>query len=118
MGLLEVEADLAIVVGGYNSSNTSHIADLCATRFPTYFINGADEIKSHDLIRHFKYAEQKFYDTNDWLPSKEKVNIVVTSGASCPDRVVEEVMQKLLGYFDNTAPQDEVLKAVSAEMGQ
>ena len=58
-GLLEEEADLAIVVGGYNSSNTSHLVELCQEKLPTYFIKTEEEILSHDLIQHFHYMNQK-----------------------------------------------------------
>ena len=90
-GVLEKEADLAIVVGGYNSSNTSHIVELCEEKLPTYFIKSADEIESRDLINHFNYPEKKMEQTTHWLPSKNHVRIVLTSGASCPDSVVDKV---------------------------
>ncbi len=118
LGLLECQADLAIVVGGYNSSNTSHIADLCATKFPTYFINGADEIKSEELIRHFNYHKQSFSETNHWLPKAEPVKIALTSGASCPDRVVDEVMDKILSFFPNAKQKEEVHEALALHVGQ
>lgn len=57
--LLESDADLAIVVGGYNSSNTSHIVELCERKFPTYFINSENEIKSANEIHHFNYPQRK-----------------------------------------------------------
>jgi 4-hydroxy-3-methylbut-2-enyl diphosphate reductase len=56
--LLETDADLAIVVGGYNSSNTSHIVELCERKFPTYFINSENEILSSGEIRHFNYQKK------------------------------------------------------------
>lgn len=97
--LLKQDADLAIVVGGYNSSNTSHLADLCATKFPTYFINGPEALLDEQTINHFIYHSKSMVSTSNYLPQKEKVSIVVTSGASCPDSVVEAVIDKLLGYF-------------------
>lgn len=57
-GLLEQNADLAIVVGGYNSSNTSHLAELCEEKLPTYFISSSDKILSSKLISHFNYHDQ------------------------------------------------------------
>lgn len=118
MGLLECNADLAIVVGGYNSSNTSHIVDLCATKFPTYFINGPEEIKSKDLIHHFDYHGKSFSNTEDWLTDKQPLRIALTSGASCPDRVVDEIMEKLLSYFPDSEEKSVVLNALKSQIGQ
>lgn len=97
--LLETDADLAIVVGGYNSSNTSHIVELCARKFPTYFINSDQELKSATEIHHFDYAAKLKRITRNYLPEKRPVNIVLTSGASCPDTLVDRVMLRLLEYF-------------------
>jgi 4-hydroxy-3-methylbut-2-enyl diphosphate reductase len=93
--LLDIQADLAIVVGGYNSSNTSHIVELCERKFPTYFINSDSEIKSNQEIHHFDYHKKEKRITHDFLPNKNPVNIVLTSGASCPDTLVDRVMRSL-----------------------
>ena len=108
-GLLKTDADLAIVVGGYNSSNTSHLVELLEQKFPTYFISSDKEIESNTLIHHFDYPHQKRLSTNNFIPKKEKVNIILTSGASCPDAVVEKVLNKLLGCFTNVKSTEEVL---------
>lgn len=107
--LLETDADLAIVVGGYNSSNTSHIVELCERKFPTYFINSDTEIKSTDEIHHFDYPEKEKRVTMNYLPEKNPVKIILTSGASCPDTLVDRVMLKLLGYFSGSKPVENVL---------
>ena len=99
--LLETDADLAIVVGGYNSSNTSHIAELCERKFPTYFINSDSEIKSFNEIHHFDFDEKKRKVTFNFLPAKDGIKVVLTSGASCPDTMVDNVMLKLLGFFEH-----------------
>lgn len=109
-GLLEKNADIAIVVGGYNSSNTSHIYELCEEKLPTYFISSADKILSKDLISHFDFQNQKEIFTEDFLPVKDKVKIILTSGASCPDSIVDEVLQKLLSYFSSTKKIESVLE--------
>ena len=109
IGVLERKADLAIVVGGYNSSNTSHIVDLCEEKVPTFFIKSEREILSPELIHHFNYAEKKLEHTENWLPQKEHVRIILTSGASCPDSVVDRVMQKVLGFYSQTTPIDEAV---------
>lgn len=98
--LLKQPADLAIVVGGYNSSNTSHLVELCESKFPTYFISSADEIKSVETIHHFNYHQQEHLITNNFIPTKNPVNIILTSGASCPDSLLDKVLQKLISYFN------------------
>lgn len=113
-GLLEVEADLAIVVGGYNSSNTSHLVELCEERVPTFFIKSEEEIISKDLIQHFDYQKKELLQTQDFLPKNKKPKIILTSGASCPDAVVDRVLQKLLSYFDERRSIESVLKEFTA----
>lgn len=107
--LLETEADLAIVVGGYNSSNTSHLVELCERKFPTYFINSETEIKSPGEISHFRYATKEKLITRNFLPSKTPVTIILTSGASCPDTLVDRVMLKLLDFYNPKKTLQEVL---------
>lgn len=70
-GLLEEDADLAIVVGGYNSSNTSHIVELCEEKLPTYFISSANKILAKNLISHFDYSKHKTLLTDNFLPQKK-----------------------------------------------
>jgi 4-hydroxy-3-methylbut-2-enyl diphosphate reductase len=112
--LLKQNADLAIVVGGYNSSNTSHIVELCEKKLPTYFITSAKQLASASQIQHFNYHEQKHISTLDYLPAKRPVDIVLTSGASCPDSIIEEVLLKLVSFFDT--PKETAL--VMAELEQ
>jgi 4-hydroxy-3-methylbut-2-en-1-yl diphosphate reductase len=107
--LLETDADLAIVVGGYNSSNTSHIVELCERRFKTYFINSEKEIKSADEIHHFDYHSKEKRITRQFLPSNSPVKIVLTSGASCPDTLVDRVMLRIVDFFADARPTEEVL---------
>ncbi|MFN3876152.1 MAG: 4-hydroxy-3-methylbut-2-enyl diphosphate reductase, partial [Flavobacteriales bacterium] len=83
--LLKSEADLALVVGGYNSSNTSHLVELLERSFPTYFIKGEEDIISSDAIEHFNYPEHRLERTRAWLPANRPLTIILTSGASCPD---------------------------------
>lgn len=98
-GLLQQPADLAIVVGGYNSSNTSHLVELCEEKLPTYFINSADKIISSAAIMHYDFHNQSELLINNFLPGKDPVRILITSGASCPDAVVEKVIGKLVSFF-------------------
>jgi 4-hydroxy-3-methylbut-2-enyl diphosphate reductase len=108
--LLKTDADLAIVVGGYNSSNTSHIVELCERKFPTYFINSENEIKSNEEIHHFDYHKKEKRVANNYLPAKNPTKIILTSGASCPDTLVDRVMVKFLSYFDGAKPVETLLQ--------
>lgn len=98
-GMLETEADLAVVVGGYNSSNTSHLVELCEEKLPTYFINNEEKIISAKEILHFDFHKKEEILTKNFMPASEPVKILITSGASCPDALVEGVINKLAGFF-------------------
>ncbi len=97
--LLNYEADIALVIGGYNSSNTSHLVELCEEKLPTYFINSQDELLSKNEVRHFDLHKKEMKLTSGYLPEKRPVKIMITSGASCPDALVEEVIEKLTQFF-------------------
>lgn len=107
--LLQTDADFAVVVGGYNSSNTSHIVELCERKFPTFFINSEREIKSKYQIHHFDYPNKKMQETDGYWPEKDIVRIVLTSGASCPDTLVDRVMLKLLENVNGALPIEQVM---------
>lgn len=111
-GLLEEEADLAIVVGGFNSSNTSHLVELCEEKLPTFFISSAEEIVSDKLIRHYDFRRKVMLSTKDFLSKKRPLRIILTSGASCPDAVVDRVLDRLLGFFENVKSKEVVLEEV------
>lgn len=108
--LLKTDADLAVVVGGYNSSNTSHIVELCERKFPTYFINSDAKLKSNSEIHHFDYKAKRELITNNYLPSENPAKIVLTSGASCPDTLVDRVMLRLLDFFPSHKSVEEILE--------
>jgi 4-hydroxy-3-methylbut-2-enyl diphosphate reductase len=112
LALLNQQADLAIVVGGYNSSNTSHIVELCEQKFPTYFISSEEEIISKEVIHHFDFHRQKHLSSSGYLKKKSPLHIILTSGASCPDAVVEKVMFRILSFFDITKTPDEVMEEI------
>ncbi|MDP2364213.1 MAG: 4-hydroxy-3-methylbut-2-enyl diphosphate reductase [Ignavibacteria bacterium] len=111
-GLLKVSADFAIVVGGYNSSNTSHIVELCEEKLPTYFISSEEKILNDKSILHFDLHNHKEIETENYLPQKEVVNILLTSGASCPDAVVEAVLRKIHSSFPTAKNVDEVIQTL------
>lgn len=108
-GLLQTDADLAIVIGGYNSSNTSHLVELLEQKFPTFFINGPDAFDK-DSITHFNYPQKKELKTTGFLPLKKTVSVIVTSGASCPDILVEQTMEKLKSYFPDSDSWESAIK--------
>lgn len=109
-GLLNTDADLALVVGGYNSSNTSHLVELCERKFPTYFISSAAEIENETLIHHYNYPAKRRESTANFLPEKEVLKIIITSGASCPDSLLEDIIYRINGFFKSIRPLDEVLE--------
>lgn len=97
--MLSLDADLAIVVGGHNSSNTSHLVELCEARLPTYFISSGEQIISAEKIEHWDIHSRQLRTTLSYLPAKEPVVIHLTSGASCPDILIENVLQRLLSFY-------------------
>jgi 4-hydroxy-3-methylbut-2-enyl diphosphate reductase len=117
--LLDCPADLAIVAGGYNSSNTSHIVALCAEKLPTYFIESERKILSDTLIRHFDTHNKQEVVTENFLSQSKSggpedqsgrpVTVLLTCGASCPDAVVEGILLRLVSFFPSARPIDEVM---------
>ncbi|MCC6953096.1 MAG: 4-hydroxy-3-methylbut-2-enyl diphosphate reductase [Deltaproteobacteria bacterium] len=110
--LIASGADLAIVVGGYNSSNTSHLVELCQEQMPTFYIKDRSEILSERAVRHFDLRELRLTVTYDWLPLEGTPTIAVTSGASCPDAIVDAVIQHVASLF----PQARTLEQVAAQV--
>jgi 4-hydroxy-3-methylbut-2-enyl diphosphate reductase len=99
MGMLQQEADLAIVIGGYNSSNTTHLVELCEEKLPTYFINTESSLVSAKDIIHYNFHTKEELLTTDYLPATTPARVLITSGASCPDAVVERAIQKLVSFY-------------------
>ena len=108
-GLLAEQADFAIVAGGYNSSNTAHLVDLCVEKLPTYFIKNAEKFISKEEIQHFENEPKQERITNSFIPKKDKVRVLLTCGASCPDAVMEEILRKLVSFFPGAKEIDEVV---------
>lgn len=111
-GLLETSADAAIVVGGYNSSNTTHLVELCEARLPTYFINSEEKILSrHEVLRYDFHQRQEIL-TRDFLSTGRKpMRILLTSGASCPDALVEGVIRKLASFYGKEEMIESIIEA-------
>jgi 4-hydroxy-3-methylbut-2-en-1-yl diphosphate reductase len=101
LGMLETDADVALVIGGYNSSNTSHLVELCETKLPTYFINDEHCIQSLSEIRHYDLHTHAEKVTMNYLPVGKQLRILITSGASCPDALVERVIARLALLTEN-----------------
>ena len=110
LALIAEGGDVAVVVGGYNSSNTSHLVELCAQKLPTYFIRDAAELLSPKRIRHLVLDTKAAEVTENWLPRCENViDIVLTAGASCPDVLLDEVLRKIVGWFPGARTIEAVL---------
>ncbi len=107
--LLEVPLDLALVVGGYNSSNTSQLVSLCAQVVLTYFIRDAKEILSPSRIRHFDYPNQTLHVTERWMPDVRPVHVALTAGASSPDAQLDQVIERIIGMIPGARTPEDVL---------
>jgi 4-hydroxy-3-methylbut-2-enyl diphosphate reductase len=110
LGLLAEDADLAIVVGGYNSSNTTHLVELLEEKFATYFIRSAEELSSENEIEHFDIHSKTIKKSFNYLHEKSPVTVIITSGASCPDAIVDKVIQRLLELNGVTTSIEEALQ--------
>ncbi len=111
--LIDSGADLAIVVGGYNSSNTSHLVELLQERMPTYYVKNSTEILSRYEIQHFNLHTRELKRTHNWLGEKTPLTIAITSGASCPDSTVDNVISTVVEFFPAAQSLAEILKVNS-----
>jgi 4-hydroxy-3-methylbut-2-enyl diphosphate reductase len=93
--MLEKPMDLLLVIGGYNSSNTAHLAEMGEGVLPTYFIKNAREMTGEHLIHHYNQHTHQVEETRDWLPNGS-LTVGVTAGASCPNNLIEDVICRLL----------------------
>ena len=109
--MLLTPADLAIVIGGYNSSNSSHLVELCEHKLPTWFIDSADRLLSNQQIEHRRWDTKELMIREGYLPTKNPTSILITSGASCPDAVVESVIRKLAGFYQVEPALEQVIQA-------
>lgn len=108
--LADARPDIAIVVGGYNSSNTMHLVEILEHHCPTYHIRDAGEFNSSSEIHHFDQWKKEILTSKNWLPvTHNGLQIALTSGASCPDILVDEVLLKILSFYPNARPVEEVI---------
>src|SRR5512138_2724144 len=92
--LLKEPMNLLLVIGGYNSSNTSHLAEMGEAKLPTYFIKNAAKMESEELICHYDQHKHREVETTNWLPPG-KVTVGITAGASCPNNLIEDTIHRL-----------------------
>ncbi len=111
LALMETAADMAIVVGGYNSSNTSHLVELLEQKFPCYFIKDESEILSQEHIRSFDIHSKTISDST-FISTESNHRIILTSGASCPDSIVDGVMMKILSFFHSEEELNTILSTI------
>ena len=92
--LLQEPISLLLVIGGYNSSNTSHLAEMGEAKLPTYFIKNAAKMRSDKLILHYDQHKNQEVETTNWLPAG-KITVGITAGASCPNNLIEDAIRRL-----------------------
>jgi 4-hydroxy-3-methylbut-2-enyl diphosphate reductase len=92
--LLREPMDLLLVIGGYNSSNTSHLAEMGEAKLATYFVKNAAKMVSDTLIVHYDQHLNKEVETKNWLPAGD-ITVGITAGASCPNNLIEETIRRL-----------------------
>jgi 4-hydroxy-3-methylbut-2-en-1-yl diphosphate reductase len=95
--LLAEPLDLLLVIGGYNSSNTSHLAEMGEAKLPTFFIKNASKMESVQSIRHYDLHLQKEVETDNWLP-RGHITVGITAGASCPNNLIEDTIRRLFEF--------------------
>lgn len=111
-GLLETNADLALVIGGHNSSNTTHLVELLEEKFPTYFIRSERDMEAGGALSSFNIHTHSVEEHTPMDNLKLPATIIVTSGASCPDAVVDRVLKKILDHFQVEIDINEVISSV------
>ena len=112
--LMAVEADIAIVVGGYNSSNTTHLVELLEKSHTTFFIKDETELNDNFSFNHFNISTKEMSKSSSFLSNLPK-NIILSSGASCPDATIDKVLQKVLSFYNDTNSIEIALKKLKHE---
>ncbi len=93
--LVEADVDLMVVIGGFNSSNTTHLQEIAIEKdLPSFHIDSAERIDLGNRIEHKPLHSDQLETELNWLPAG-KISVGVTSGASTPDKAVQEVIEKI-----------------------
>lgn len=95
LAMMKEPPDLVIVIGGYNSSNTGHLAEICVESAPTFHVESAADLIDGVQIRHKPVGSKTTVVARDWLPAGP-VSVGLTAGASTPDAEIGRVMARLL----------------------
>lgn len=109
--MLSSRMDLLLVVGGYNSSNTSHLAEMGQEKLPTYFIRNSSRLESRETITHYDLHLKHEVRQEGWL-RKAPITVGVTAGASCPNNLIEETVVRLFELYGHS--KESVLEAAQA----
>jgi 4-hydroxy-3-methylbut-2-enyl diphosphate reductase len=96
--MLGEKMNLLLVVGGYNSSNTSHLAEMGEAVLPTFFIRNAGKMESRERIVHFDQHKKAEVETANWLPPAPVV-VGITAGASCPNNLIEDSIVRVFELY-------------------
>jgi len=107
--LLNLEIDVAFIAGGYNSSNTSQLVKICEKFFDTYFISSEEKLISNEKIIHFNMKEKVEKIKENYLPNKKEINILISGGASCPDSVLERLLEKICKYYKQPIDKEKII---------
>ena len=111
--LINLDIDVAFITGGYNSSNTSQLVKICQNYFPTYFISSEKKLISKNKIIHFDMEKKTENLKKNYLPNKKKINFLVTGGASCPDSVLERLLEKICEYYEQPINKKKIIEQFS-----
>ena len=108
--LIDLDIDLAFITGGYNSSNTSQLVKICENYFKTYFISSEKKLISKKEIIHFDMVDKIEKKHLNYLPNKKKINFLISGGASCPDSVLERLLEKICKYYNQPIDKKKIIK--------
>ncbi|MCL7961831.1 MAG: 4-hydroxy-3-methylbut-2-enyl diphosphate reductase [marine benthic group bacterium] len=98
--LMQDRPDLMVVVGGYNSSNTTNLARICAQHVPTYHIEADGSIDpERGVISHRQVDTGDVVEESGWLPEEGTLEIGLTAGASTPDSLIGRTVRAILETF-------------------
>ena len=120
-GLIASGGDFAVVVGGYNSSNTANLSELLEKNYPTYYIKDATEIISSTQIRHLDRTRKIEISSDNWVPAlntDSTLEVLITAGASCPDALVDQVLERIASFFPAAIPLAQAVERYTDELSK